>query len=643
MAAAIRHRGPDGYGFYFGQKVGLSHVRLGVADLGGAGQPLTNEDGQIVVVSTCEVFNHPELRHELEIRGHVFRTNCHAEILVHGYEEWGANLLQRLDGQFAFALYDRTREEVFVARDRFGVRPLFYAQRNGDFFFGSEIKAILATGEVDSVLDQRGLDEVFRFGAVRPPRTVFSGIAALEPGTFGVWKDGALWLRHYYELDYPESAEEPVDVIEQLDEIMLRSVGLRLRAEVPVGAYLSGGLDSSITASLARSASLYPLRTFSITHAIPDYDDSLLQEDLAAAVGSIHTAAAIEMDTIAQTFPDVIWHAETPLLRTAPALMFHLAKLAKECGINVVVAGEGADELFFGNDVFKETSVRRFCLRRPESRARQLLFDRIHSAAAERSGASEPQYRSLLDAAPPADPLFSHLPRFLGSRVDDYYTPEFKSGLGSSDVIGELRASLPTRFFGWSPLNRGAYLEMTTHLSPYLLSSYGDRMTMAHGVEGRYPFLDHRLFEFAAALPTGSKLRGLREKEVLRRWASRILPRNLHVGRKPRHDAPEAQSFFLPSSPSWIGDHLTTEALRRVGIFSASAVGGLMRRCRAGTSASDEENQTLIGVLSTQLWHHQFIESALVVPPLPVSEASVVLSDSAPLASPIKLYDPKPC
>jgi len=523
------------------------------------------------------------------------------------------------------------------------VRPLFYAQRNGDFFFGSEIKTILATGEVDAALDQRGLDEILRFGAARPPRTAFSGIAALEPGTYGIWKNGALWLRHYYELDYPEAAEEPVDVIEQLDEIMLRSVGMRLRAEVPVGAYLTGGLDSSITASLARSASPHSLRSFSITYAAPEFDASLHQEEVAAAVGSVHTTSAIEMDTIAQSFPDVVWHAETPLLRTAPALMFHLAKLTKECGIKVVVAGDGADEIFLGSELFKEASVRRFCLRRPESLARQLLFDRVYAGDSAESRTPVSLRRSLLDAAKPSDPLFSHMPRFLSTRIDDFYAPDFKSGLGGIDVIRELRASLPTRFFGWSLLNQAAYLEMTTRLSPYLLGSHGDRMSMAHGVEARYPFLDHRLFEFASALPTGSRLRGLRGKEVLQRWASRILPRQLELAGTPRFGPPEAQSFFLPTSPSWIGDHLTSEALQRVGIFSAAAVGGLVRRCRAGVSSANDESQALIGVLSTQLWHHQFVQSALFMTPLPVSEASVILSDGIPVTSPTALFDPKPC
>src|ERR1700741_1467260 len=241
MAAAIRHRGPDGYGFYVGQRVGLAHVRLTIIDLQGDSQPLTNEDGQIIVSYNGEIYNHLELRHELEARGHVFRTHAHTEVLVHGYEEWGADLLSRLNGQFAFAIYDRITESVFVARDRFGVRPLFYAQRDGNFYFGSEIKAILATGEIEPVLDRRGLDEVLTFWGARASRTPFDGIASLEPGTYGIWKDGALWLRRYYELDYPESTEEPADVIEKLDELMLRSVGMRMRADVPVGAYVSGG------------------------------------------------------------------------------------------------------------------------------------------------------------------------------------------------------------------------------------------------------------------------------------------------------------------------------------------------------------------------------------------------------------------
>ncbi|MEA2762488.1 MAG: hypothetical protein QOD47_1772, partial [Gemmatimonadaceae bacterium] len=575
MAASIRHRGPDGYGFYIGQRVGFAHDRLGVVDLAGGAQPLTNEDGQIVVTYNGEIYNHPELRRELEQKGHVFRTRCDTEVLVHAYEEWGVNLLDRLNGQFAFAIYDRNRETVLLARDRFGVRPLFYAQRKGALYFGSEIKAVLASGEIEASMDRRGLDEIFTFGAARPPRTVFAGIASLEPGTYGILKDGALWLHRYYELDYPEAEAEPVDVIEQLDEIMLRSVGLRMRADVPVGAYLSGGLDSSITASLARSASPNALRSFSVTVDDPRSDEGQLQRDVAEDVGSIHTIASISQASIAETFPKVLWHAETPLMGTAAVWMYRLAKLTRAAGIKVVLTGNGADELFLGSDIFKESSVRRFCLRRPTSLGRQRLLDRLYPELVTRERGGEFWRRLLVEGGAPSDSLFSHLPRFrLTSRAKEFYGPEFKSSLGEIDVLGELRGSLPARYFGWSSLNQAAYLEMTTLLSPSLLSSNGDRMAMAHGVEGRMPFLDHRLFEFVAALPTGSRLRGLREKEILRRWASRILPRRIKERPKRPDPAQDAHSFFGPNAPEWIGDHLAPDANQRAGEFSPYAIDG---------------------------------------------------------------------
>jgi asparagine synthase (glutamine-hydrolysing) len=322
--------------------------------------------------------------------------------------------------------------------------------------------------------------------------------------------------------------------------------------------------------------------------------------------------------------------------------MYHLAKMTKESGVRVVIGGEGADEIFLGSDLFKEQSVRRFCMRRPESLGRLRLFDRIHPDLYSAAGAPVSRH-PFVEAAASSDPLFSHLPRFSASRIDDFYAPEFKASLGGLDVTTELRASLPTRFFGWSPLNQAAYLEMTTHLSPYLLSSNGDRMTMAHGVEGRYPFLDHRVFEFAASLPTGSRLRGLRGKQVLRRWASRILPPHMKSKEKPTQRAPDARSFFLPASPSWIGDHLSTEALRRVGIFSPAAVEGLVRRCCAGLGRARSENEAMVGVLSTQLWYHQFIDSALFVPPLAAGEASVLLGDGSRIQSASTHYNSEPC
>ncbi len=633
MAAAIQHRGPDGYGFYTGLHVGFAHVRLSIVDVAGGAQPLTNEDGQIVITYNGEVYNHVELRRQLESRGHVFRTRCDTEVLVHAYEEWGADMLSRLNGQFAFAISDSRDQSVFIARDRFGVRPLFFTVQRGSMYFASELKALLASGDIKAVVDPQALDEVFTFWATRPPRSGLSGIQALEPGTYGLWRDGRLRIHRYYELDFPEREVEPRDAIEQLDELMRMGVDLRMRADVPVGAYLSGGLDSSITATLAAAASPHTLRSFSITFDDPRLDESAHQRDAARAIGSMHSIATIGGNAIAECFPEVIWHAETPLIRTAPAPMFHLARLTKNAGIKVVLTGEGADELFLGYDLFKEVAVRRFCLRRPDSTMRPRLFDRLYPYLLDNGSGGEFWRRFFLEAGAPGDPLFSHLPRFqVTSWIKQFYSADFAAGLSGIDVVEELRQSLPTRFFRWSTLNQSAFLEMTLLLSPYLLSSQGDRMAMAHGVEGRFPFLDHRLFEFAAALPTGSRLRGLKEKEILRRWARRILPAAASARPKQPYRAPDVPSFFAPKAPEYIADALSGASIQATGVFSPTAVAGLVRRCRSGLATGFRENQALVAVLSTQLWHDQFVARPAYPRMLDIAGADVVLQDAIPVS-----------
>jgi asparagine synthase (glutamine-hydrolysing) len=633
MAAAIRHRGPDGYGFYSADNVGFAHVRLSIVDVAGGAQPLTNEDGQIVITYNGEVYNHLELRRELEARGHQFRTRCDTEVLVHGYEEWGAELLPRLNGQFAFAIHDLRRKTVFLARDRFGVRPLFYAVNHRCLYFASEAKALFATGEIAAEVDPHGLDQVFTFWATRPPATPFRGVYSLEPGTYAMWNDGYLKLHRYYELDYPEEGEESSDAVERLDDLMRSSVKLRMRADVAVGAYLSGGLDSSITASVASKLTPHQLRTFSITFADPQFDESGFQRAVAEDIGSLHAVTAIGQNVIAESFNDVVWHAETPLVRTAPAPLFHLAKLTKAAGIKVVLTGEGADELFLGYDLFKEVAVRRFCLRKPESMVRQRLFDRLYPYLFDQGRGGEFWRRFFLNAGAPNDPLFSHLPRIaLTSRIKDFYSPQFAACFTAAEPLGDLRAQLPARFFGWSPLNQAAYLEMTLLLSPYLLSSQGDRMAMAHGVEGRFPFLDHRLFELAASLPTSSRLLGLKEKEILRRWAQGVVPTRIRQRGKQPYRAPDAQSFFAAGAPAYIAEMLSPEAILKVGLWAAPAVSGLIRRCRSGQAISFRENQALLAVLSTQLWYHQFMAGNRTVTSVDISGADVLIQDTLPIA-----------
>jgi len=636
MAAAIRHRGPDGYGFYTSPRVGFGHVRLSIIDLAGGAQPLTNEDGQVVVTFNGEIFNYRELMRELEALGHRFRTVSDTEVLVHGWEEWGPALLDRLIGQFAFAIHDRRTESVFLARDRFGVRPLFYAQRNQTLYFGSEVKALFASGEVEPAPDPLGLDEVFTFWAVRPPRTAFAGVSQLEPGCWALWQDGTLRIQRWYQLDYSGRQDEPRDVLEQLDALMQSSVDLRMRADVPVGGYLSGGLDSSITCGLAAARSPYALRTFSVTFADPRFDESRYQREVAAALGSEHAVQPIDVGEIAAAFPDVIRHTETPLLRTAPVPMYLLAKLTRERGITVVLTGEGSDELFLGYDLFKEVAVRRFCLRQPDSRVRPRLFDRLYPYMVENQRLGDFWRQFFLTAGSADDPLFSHMPRFqLAGHIKLFYGERQRAGTAGHDALAELRSSLPAAFATWAPEHQAAYLEMTTLLSPYLLSSQGDRMGMAFGVEGRFPFLDHRLYEFAARLPVRSKLRGLEEKHVLRRWAKRVVPPNVVARHKQPYRAPDAASFFGGggSSPGWVDDLLAPAAVAEAGYFSANAVAGLVKRCRAGQAVGVRENQTLVAILSTQMWHQTFLEARRPVAPLALDSADVVLEGAAAVPS----------
>lgn len=631
MAAAIRHRGPDGYGFFVDPSAGLAHTRLSIIDVGGGAQPLTNEDGSLVITFNGEIYNYIELADELRARGHRLRTRSDTEVLVHAWEEWGSGMFEKLNGQWAFCIYDRRSQSAVIARDRYGVRPLFYADQGGDLLFGSEAGAIFATGEVDAAPDPIGLDQVFTFWSARAPRTVFAGVSQLPPGSWAIWKDGELTVRRFWAPTYAAEASEPADALEQLDHILRTSVALRMRADVPVGAYLSGGLDSTVTGTLAAEASPFTLRSFSITFTDPALDESAHQLAVANTLKTDHAIQSIGSEEIAAVFPEVVRHSETPLIRTAPAPMYLLAKLTKERGIKVVLTGEGSDEVLMGYDLFKETLVRRFCLRRPESAWRSRLFDRLYPYlnAGNRGGTFWANF--FLTAGAADDPLFSHMPRFLlTSRVKDFYSDDMRAATAGTDTLQELRDDLPADFARWSDLERASYLEATLLLPGYLLSSQGDRVAMAHGMEGRFPFLDPRLFELASKLPVRSRLRGLHEKDILRRWAARALPASLPKRTKQPYRAPDVDAFFNASrAPEYRDALLDGGAIRDFGLFSEDAVRGLVRRCAAGRATGFLENQALVGVLSAQLWFEHFFVAAPPVTPLPPEGADVVLGAAA--------------
>jgi len=344
----------------------------------------------------------------------------------------------------------------------------------------------------------------------------------------------------------------------------------------------------------------------------------------------VHHARAVSGQEIAEAFPDVVWHTETPLVRTAPAPLYLLSRLTRDHGIKVVLTGEGSDEVFLGYDLFKETRLRRFCLRQPSSARRPRLFGRIYPYLDEGGRRGEFWQRFFLQAGAPDDPLFSHMPRFLlTSWIKEFYSAEVRNALDGWDALQGLRDSLPGAFSGWSPLNRAAYLEFETLLSSYLLCSQGDRVAMANSVEGRVPFLDHRLFEFAAGLPVSSKLRVLREKDILRRWARNVVPPAVEQRPKQPYRAPDVPAFTGPEAPDYVAELLGSEALGRAGLFDSRAVAGLVQRAREGRATGFRENQAYVAILSAQIWHDRFIARPVRYEPLPLESADVALEFEA--------------
>ncbi len=588
----------------------LGSTGLAIFGVPGGWQPVRGPRGTLLVYNG-EVYNHPELRAEL---GGAFATTSNPEVVHPLLERDGLAALARLNGQFAFAWWEPRERRLTLVRDRFGVRPLHWTRLSrGGIAFASEAKALFASGEVAAAPDLAGIDEVFSTWGARAPRTAFAGVAQLPPGGLLVWEDGAIvaqrswWAPGY---DAADGAPTPDD----LSQLLADAVRLRLRADVPVGTYLSGGLDSSLITALAQRASDHELRTFSVAFHDARYDERDFQQQVAQALGTRHHVVEVGPREIADGFRAVVAHAETPLIRTAPIPLYLLAQATREHGITVVATGEGADELFWGYDLFKETALRELHARDP-ARAEALL-DELYpylDVPAQRRG---PAWRRFFfEAGAADDPLFSHQPRIAATGiVRAFYRPEIRGTierLNGDDPLARLRAELPPAFARWSALERAAYLELTTLLAPNLLSSQGDRVAMAHGVEGRFPFLDHRVFMHSVALPPERKLGpGLREKAELRALARRLLPRAVVERPKQPYRAPSVAPFFGEEAPEWVAERLEADALDQVGIFDPQRVEGLVRRCRAGKANGFREGMALVGILSTQVWHERFCARA---------------------------------
>lgn len=628
MAGALIHRGPDEEGFLHRPGIALASRRLSVVGLADGQQPVTNENQSVFVVFNGELFDHPEQRADLVARGHRLHTRCDTEIIPHLWEESQEVMFERLRGQFAIALYDVQRHQLTLGRDRFGISPLYWSRQGDWLLFASEIKGLLASGMVTPAADLRGIDQIFTFAAMPGPVTCFEGVQMLHPGHYlqvtpaneGT-AEPVIREQCYWTMDFPDQGGEdpgtdPRKLVDAFEDVLLKAVEKRLRADVPVGAYLSGGLDSSMIVAMACRLKGEAINTYTIRVDDPALDELSAANRTAKHIGTkppivqdFRASDALEM------YPQLIQAAEAPVIDTSCAALLMLARRVHANGQKVVLTGEGADEWLAGYPWYKIAKILD-------------VLDMI------------PGMR-LSNVARRAYLRFNKVPQ---------YSPGFRDGLEKSiggpnawiDSYGVLALSKlrlyaepmrevrertrPWAGLGldleraghWAPLNRSLWVGARVTLAGHLLQAKGDRVAMHSSVEARYPFLDEDVFDFTAKLHPRWKLKGFRDKHLLRLVAERWLPKEIARRHKVIFRAP-LDSFHIEPEPEFVGQLLSDESLRRTGYFDVAAVRHwrkAFRQMRVGSLPRLSMEMGLAAVVATQLWHHTFIDGSLADLPM---------------------------
>ena len=557
MADTLTHRGPDSAGYFVDGHAALGFRRLSIIDIETGNQPIYNEDGSIVVICNGEIFNYRELGRTLERQGHSFRTKSDVEVLVHLYEEKGIDFLNDINGQFAFAIYDRKNQTLFLARDQLGINPLFYTMVQGVLVFASEAKALLAHPLVPREVDLTGLDQILSFPGLVSPHTMFKGIQSLKSGHYMVADTKGVRIKEYWDLNYPEidasnSEQSHAYYEDRLRECFERSVAYRLQADVPVGFYLSGGLDSSMIAAMIKRVSPDTTRhSFSVGFTDKELSEVKHQRLMAETVGSVHHEIIFDETDITERLARMIYHCECPVKETYNVCSMSLSQAARDNGISVVLTGQGADELFAGYVGYR--------------------FD-----GAGLSGGRTYGFETVLE-----DEIRERLwgdPN-LFYETDQYAFREVKTALYSEQVNRSydefdcLNFPLVNkdRLRNRHPVHQRSYLDFKLRLVDHLLIEHGDRMAMANSVEARHPFLDLDLVEFAQTIPPGLKLNNLTEKYILKRAARDLVPQSILEKEKFGFRAP-AGTFLAKQHSELVSDLLSYARIKQQGYFSPDAV-----------------------------------------------------------------------
>ena len=619
MSRALTHRGPDEEGFFNRSGVALASRRLSIVGLADGQQPMTNEDESAYVVFNGELFDHVEQRVQLEARGHRLVTHCDTEIIPHLWEDFKEGMFERLRGQFAIAVYDTRRRQLTLGRDRFGISPLYWTRQGDWLLFASEIKGLLASGMITPKADLRGLDHVFTFAAMPGPVTCFEGIQLLRPGHYLQMTPGSdSHIREcaYWEMDFPNAGDENPEtdqrkLVDEFEQLLLQAVDKRLRADVPVGAYLSGGLDSSMIVAMATKLKGPAINTYTIR-----VDDPSLDELSAATLSAKHIGTKppvvqeFRASDALDSYPQLIQAAEAPVIDTSCAALMMLARRVHSCGQKVVLTGEGADEWLAGYPWYKIARIVGLIDSVPGVR----LSDVARRAFLRWS--KVPQYpaefRQRVEDSVGGPNAWIDSYGVLGLSKLRFYSNSMHEAVDGARPWSDLGMNLD-RARHWQPINRSLWVGARVTLAGHLLQAKGDRVAMHSSVEVRYPFLDEDVFDFTSKLHPRWKLHGFRDKHLLRLLAERWLPPEIYNRRKVIFRAP-LDSFHIDPEPKFIGELLSEESLRRTGYFDVEAVRHwrkAFRELRVGSLPRLSVEMGLAAVVATQLWHHTFIDGSL--------------------------------
>lgn len=622
MCETIVHRGPDDEGIYVRGPVGLGMRRLSIIDLAGGHQPIHNEDQSIWIVFNGEIYNFPELRRGLEQNGHRFYTNTDTEAIVHLYEELGSECVQKLRGMFAFAIFDERRQTLTLARDRLGIKPLHYACTPDRLLFGSEIKAILAAAPDLRALNQQALLDFFYFGYIPEPHTAFQKIHKLPPGHLAVWDRGQLTARRYWDLPaYGDSVPQSEDeCLEELEARLAEAVRIRLISDVPLGALLSGGVDSSLVVAFMVRASTRPVKTFSVAFSKGDFNEAQHARSVAERFGTDHHELRVEPD-IAQTLHDLTRSLEEPFGDSSMVPTYYISRLARE-HVTVALSGDGGDELFSGYDRYA-ISLRRRAMDSVPEWARRWYRDRLHPLVPRSARGRAYAYNMALPWRERYLESISFIPGF--ERQARLLSEDFRGSVEQHyDPLCLFREYLD-RAPAKDPLSQLLYLDTKTYLPGDILTKV-DRMSMAASLEARVPILDHPFVEYATRLPADWKLRGGQQKYILKKLAVRAgVPSE--VVYRPK------QGFAMPLV-HWIREEFKHE-LPRILLEPRTLQRGYLNR--QGVSELLDEHARgrrnhsgrLWRLLVFELWHRNFLESASKTPGGPHREVLTAAHDPA--------------